>query len=148
MNPSLIIFTLYLFLAIYCAGSMTVLQLQHFALYPFVGKAIFKEYIKANNKAAILPAILPAILLLLTTIILLFFRPSFMSLLEVIISLFMNLVNIIATAIWQGRIHAQLEEIGYDESLINKLITTNWIRTSALLVQSLTAIYSIFSTLH
>src|SRR5579859_757329 len=100
MNSSLFIFILYLFFALYCTGSMMVLQIQHFALYPLVGKESFKEYIKANNKAAFLPAIVPAILLLITTIILLFSRPAFMSLTTVISSLIMNLINITSTAIW------------------------------------------------
>ena len=147
MNSSLFIFILYLFFALYCTGSMMVLQIQHFALYPLVGKESFKEYIKANNKAAFLPAIVPAILLLITTIILLFSRPAFMSLTTVISSLIMNLINITSTAIWQGKIHAQLEKVGHDEFLLKKLINTNWIRTLALLVQGLIATYCVFSAL-
>ncbi len=94
------IFAVYLFLAVYCAGSMAVLQLQHFALYPKVGKEYFKEYIQANNKSAVIPAIIPALLLLITTIILFFFRPTFVSSNVVIASILLNVVNIASTAIF------------------------------------------------
>lgn len=133
-------FTVYLFLSVYCVGSMTVLQLQHFALYPKVGKESFKEYIKANNSAAVLPAILPAIILLASTLLLIFVRPSYMSNTTAILSLVLNLVNIISTAIWQGRLHSHLANSGYNELLIHQLISTNWIRTIALFTQSVLAI--------
>src|SRR5258708_6077689 len=127
MTAASFIFAVYLFLAIYCAGSMTVLQMQHFALYPKVGHEYFKEYIHANNKAAFIPAILPALLLLISTVVLLFVRPAYMQVSFVIAALSMNLVNIISTAIWQGRIHGQLEKTGFNEELLNQLISTNWI---------------------
>jgi hypothetical protein len=65
----------------------------------------------------------------------------------VVASLAMKLVNIISTAIWQGRIHAQLEKVGFNEDLINQLVNTNWIRTIALLTQALIALYCVMSTL-
>ena len=142
MEKSKIIFAVYLFLAVYCAGSMTVLQLQHFALYRKVGKENFKKYLQANNKAAVLPAILPALLLFVSTIILLFYRPSFMPFNIAILSLILNSINLVSTAIWQGRLHGQLAEIGYSESLINQLVNTNWIRTAALFIQGVIAVYT------
>lgn len=57
------LFVVFLFLAIYNAGCMTALQLQHYGIYPAVGREGFAEYMRANNRAAALPTILPAILL-------------------------------------------------------------------------------------
>ena len=141
------IFAVYLFFSIYCAGSMTVLQMQHFALYPKVGQENFREYITANNKAAFIPAILPALLLFISTVILLFARPSYMPLSLTIASLVMNVVNVASTAIWQGRIHGQLQNTGFNETLLNELISTNWIRTAALLIQGLIALYCVMKTI-
>ncbi len=45
MTTSSSIFAVYLFFAIYCARSMAVLQMQHFALYPKVGQENFIQYI-------------------------------------------------------------------------------------------------------
>jgi len=67
----------FIFLAVYNAGCMTTLQLQHYAIYPAVGRENFAGYMRANNRAAALPTILPAMLLLLTSIAMLFYRPQF-----------------------------------------------------------------------
>lgn len=139
MNKTL--FAVFLFLAVYCAGSMSVLQLQHFALYPRVGQPEFKGYILANNKAAVLPSILPAVLLTVTSILLLFFRPGFMSREMALVCLVLNLINIISSVIWQGRLHAQLATTGYHSALINQLLRTNWVRTIVLFIQGLVAVY-------
>jgi hypothetical protein len=37
----LILYGIYLFLAVFNAGNMTTLQIQHYAIYPFVGKENF-----------------------------------------------------------------------------------------------------------
>jgi hypothetical protein len=140
METTKIIFAIYLFLAVYCAGSMTVLQLQHFALYPKVGPEYFKAYLQANNKAAVLPAIMPALLLLLTTLSLLFVRPTFMPLSSAVISFGLNVINVLSTAIWQGKLHAQLAVSDYEEGAVQKLVKTNWIRTAALLIQALISV--------
>ncbi len=75
----LIIYGVYTFLAAYNAGNMMSLQIQHYGIYSFVGKEDFKSYMIANNKAALIPAILPGMLMLIVSIILMFFRPVFMT---------------------------------------------------------------------
>ena len=52
---------IYLFLAVFIAGNMTTLQIQHYGIYKLVGKENFKNYMQANNKSALVPSILPAI---------------------------------------------------------------------------------------
>lgn len=84
----LIIYGLYPFIAAYNAGNMMSLQIQHYGIYPFVGKDNFKSYMSANNKAALIPAVIPGFLMLILSIVLLFFRPVFMTTLESILSLF------------------------------------------------------------
>ena len=74
----LALYGIYLFLAVFNAGNMTTLQIQHYGIYPFVGKENFKNYMQANNKSAVVPSILPAMLLLIVNIVLLFTRPVFM----------------------------------------------------------------------
>ena len=82
---ALILFGTFLFHAAYLAGNMTTLQIQHYGIYPFVGRETFKEYMQANNKSACIPSILPAMLLLLVNILLLFIRPQFITEIEVIL---------------------------------------------------------------
>ncbi len=125
------LFLAFLVLAIYNAGCMTVLQLQHYGIYSSVGKENFRGYMRANNRAAVLPTILPAVLLLLTSVVLAVRRPGFVRPYEAAIVVALNLVALVSTFLWQRAIHAQMAETGYDETSIRRLVATNWIRTSA-----------------
>ena len=136
----LILFGIYLFFALFNAGNMTTLQIQHYGIYSFVGKDNFKDYMNANNKSATLPSILPAMLLLFVNFVLLFIRPIFMSETEVILSFSLNIIAFVSTVIWQRKIQGEMAITGYDENKINLLLSTNWIRVIAFLTQSILAV--------
>jgi hypothetical protein len=136
----LFLFGLFLFLAVFNAGNMTTLQIQHYGIYPFIGKEGFNEYMQANNKSARIPSVLPAILLLLVNILLLFTRPQFISETEVILFLTLNIAALISTFTWQRKIQGQMAVTGYDENKINLLLLTNWIRTIVFLLQAIIAV--------
>ena len=86
-----------------------------------------------------MPAILPALLLLLVSLILLFARPAFMSPVEAGIAFGLNLAQLASTMIWQRKLQAEMAETGYDDAKIQRLLTTNWIRTVAFLIEALLA---------
>lgn len=130
------LYGLYLFLAVYAAGNMVTLQIQHYGIYPFVGKEAFRAYMQANNKAALLPSILPAMLLLLVSGALLVVRPSFMPAAAAIASLALNLGALLSTVAWQRKIQAQMAVRGYQESEVRHLLATNWLRTGLFLGQA------------
>jgi len=129
-----IIYGVYTFLSAYNAGNMMCLQIQHYGIYPFVGKENFKSYMNANNKAAIIPAILPGMLMLILSIILIFFRPFFMTTWEAIVSLTLNIIAFISTFKWQRKLQSDMANTGYDEEKIKLLLSTNWIRTIAFIL--------------
>jgi hypothetical protein len=124
-------FLVFLFLAIYKAGCMTTLQLQHYGIYPSVGKEHFADYMRANNRAAALPTIVPAMLLLLSSLALMLQRPGFIRPSETAAALSLNLVALLSTFLWQRPIQGHMAESGYDEAKIRRLIAINWIRTIA-----------------
>jgi len=130
-SSGLSLFVVLLFLAIYNAGCMTALQLQHYGIYPSVGRQNFAAYIRANNRAAILPTIIPALLLLLSSLTLLVRRPGFVRSYEAVVILGLNLVALLSTIVWQRPIQGRMTESGYDDASIRRLIATNWIRTIA-----------------
>ena len=130
----LIIYGIYTFLAAYNAGNMMSLQIQHYGTYPFVGKDNFKSYMSANNKAALIPAVIPGFLMLILSIVILFFRPAFMTTLESMLSLGLNIIAFISTFKWQRKLQSDMENTGYDETKIKLLLSTNWIRTIAFLL--------------
>jgi len=139
IEPSVITFVVFLFLACFNAGTMTTLQIQHYAIYPQVGSESFAAYLRANNRAALVPAILPAMLLLAASIILLVNRPTFMSGSEAFAAFTLNLIALVSSFVWQRRLQSEMAETGYDEQKVRLLIATNWIRTGAFLIQAVLA---------
>jgi len=137
---TLILFCALVFLSIFNAGTMTTLQIQHYGIYSFVGRDTFKEYIQANNRSARVPAIIPAQLLLIVNIVLLFTRPKFMHEYQVVIFLALNIIALISTFTWQRKLQGQMAVTGYDEDKIRQLVSTNWIRTVMFLLQAVLAI--------
>jgi hypothetical protein len=123
------VFVAFLLLAIYNMGCMTTLQLQHYGIYPAVGQEHFAAYVRANNRAATWPTIVPALLLLLSSVVLVVQRPGFVWPSEAIAGLGLNLVALLSTFVWQRPLHSRLAESGYDDAAVRRLIATNWIRT-------------------
>lgn len=139
MNAPLLLFGLFAFLAAFNAGTMTTLQLQHYGIYPSVGRDGFARYMQANNRAALLPAILPALLLLFVSLGLMFTRPRFMSSGEAAVMLALNGLQLASSIVWQRRLQAEMAKTGYDDAKVKLLLSTNWIRTLAFLVQAFVA---------
>ena len=136
----IILYGVFLFLAVYNAGNMLTLQIQHYGIYPSVGEENFKNYMKANNKSAMVPSIVPAMLLMLVNIILIFSRPAFLPRSIAILTFVLNVIAFISTITWQRKLQGDMAETGYDEIKILLLISTNWIRTLAFLIQSIIAV--------
>ncbi len=139
MNAPLLLFGAFAFLAAFNAGTMTTLQIQHYGIYPFVGRESFARYIQANNRAAVVPAIVPAVLLLVTSVLLVVTRPRFMNPGEAVAALGLNVIQLASTFVWQRRLQAEMAETGYDAGKTRLLVSTNWIRTVSFLVQALVA---------
>jgi hypothetical protein len=136
MTPALFFFGAFAFLATFNAGTMTTLQLQHYSLYPHVGRDAFTAYIRANNRAAFTPTILPAMLLLVTSLVLCVTRPSFMSARVAALIVVLNVVQLASSLIWQRRLQSEMAETGFDARKTRLLLSTNWIRTLAFLAQA------------
>jgi hypothetical protein len=144
----IILYGIYLFLAVFNAGNMLTLQIQHFGIYPSVGEANFKNYMRANNKSALVPSIFPAMLLMLVNIALIFSRPDFMPRYVAILTFILNVIAFISTITWQRKLHGDMAESGYDEIKILLLISTNWIRTFAFLLQAIISVATIMQAVH
>jgi hypothetical protein len=136
----LTLFIVFLFLAIYNTGCMTALQIQHYGIYPAVGREGFADYVKANNRGAVLPTIVPGVLLLLTSAGLVFFRPVFVTNFEGVEAFALNFFAFMSTILWQLRLHAEMAVSGYDEGKVRLLIRTNWIRVACYWLQAALAI--------
>jgi hypothetical protein len=136
MSGTLVLFVVFASLAAFNAGTMTTLQLQHYGIYSHVGAGSFAAYMRANNRAALVPAILPALSLLIVSALLVFARPHFVHIAEAIVAFALNVVQLASTFIWQRRLHSEMAETGYDAAKTKLLVSTNWIRTAAFLIQT------------
>jgi hypothetical protein len=145
---TVVVFGAFAFLAAFAAGTMLTLQLQHYSLYPLVGREGFARYVAANNRAAVVPTILPAMLLLATSIVLVLVRPAFMTRGEAIAALAFNLVQLASTFRWQRPLQAVMATAGFDGAKARLLVATNWIRTAALLAQAVLASVVVIGALH
>ncbi len=136
MQGSSIQFAAFLFLGLFNAGAMTTLQIQHYGIYPYVGRDDFKRYMQANNQAAFIPAVLPGLALFALSVSLVFGRPPFITFLEAAGCFLLNLAALISTFIWQRKLQEEMAATGYDDAKIKLLLLTNWIRTGAFLIQA------------
>lgn len=98
-------FAAFLFLALFNAGAMTTLQIQHYGIYPYVGRDDFKRWL-------------------------------FMTFIEAIGCFLLNLAALISTFTWQRKLQEEMATTGYDDAKIKRLLSTNWIRTGAFLIQA------------
>jgi hypothetical protein len=133
----------YVALSFYDTGMSWVLQLMHYPLYRDVGPAEFSQYIQHNNQRAVVPAILPALATLGVSLLLVWRRPVLIPAAMAVAAVLLNIVVLISTAIWQGRLHGQLVQAGKSEPAINRLVATNWIRTAAFSIQAIFALWII-----
>jgi hypothetical protein len=136
----LTLFIVFLFLAIYNTGCMTALQLQHYGIYPAVPKGGFAEYMRANNRAAVVPTIVPGMLLLLVSVWLAIFRPAIILPFEGYAAFWLNFFAILSTLLWPRRLQGDMAKTGYNEAKVSLLIRTNLIRTGCYWLQSALAI--------
>ncbi len=135
-----LILVLFIGLSLYNMGNMMSLQLQHYSLYPLIDPANFLNYIRGNNKAAILPAIMPGLTNMVLGVLLVLKKPETVSPSFAYLGLAMNLIALASTFIWQARIQGQMAHTGFDAMKIQTLITTNWIRTIAYSVNGIMSI--------
>ena len=140
MDASLFLFSLFLFLAVFNAGSHTCMQLQHYGVYPLVGRDGFATYMEAQNRAALIPAILPGFGNVIVAAMLMAYRPGFMSATAAGVALALNLISLASTFAWQRPLQASMAKLGYDEAKTRRLLATNWIRLGVFVAQGALAV--------
>ena len=136
MTPALIIFALFLFLTAYNAGVHLTLHIQHYAVYPLVGREGYAAYMEAQNRAAKVPAVLPGLALDLVAVALVAHPPSFVSPVEAWLALALNVVALFSTFRWQVPLQGEMAKSGWDERKFELLMSTNRIRPVAFLLQA------------
>jgi len=96
--------------------------------------------VRANNRGAVVPTIVPGMLLLLVSVWLAIFRPAIILPFEGYAAFWLNFFAILSTLLWQQRLQGDMAKTGYDEAKVSLLIRTNWIRVISYWLQSALAI--------
>jgi hypothetical protein len=81
---------------------------------PSVGKENFAAYMRANNRAAAVPTILPALSLLIVSVLLMVYGPGFIRMYEAAAGLVLNLIALESTLVWPRRIQGEMAELDPD----------------------------------
>jgi hypothetical protein len=126
-----------LFFTLYSTGAIWVLQLNHYPLYAKVGQQEFRDYMTAHNERILLPIVLPSIAAFISSLLLLWQRPVEIPSWSVWLVNAANAATLLSTIFVQGKAHQALADDGYSEILIQRIITTNWIRTAAWTINGL-----------
>lgn len=138
---------LFFMLSFYCFGAG---MLDSFALYHswlFVGEDEFAAVHQAAGQRIVLIFVLPTFVLTIITILLFWYRPSIIPKYLIWMALGCQLVSWLSSAFIQIPIQLELDK-GKDEALLNRLISTDWIRIIAwgiyivIIVQIIFRLYS------
>jgi hypothetical protein len=129
-------------LILYNNGVQAYIHYEAYPLIPFVGKSEFATYMTEYEKRLTIPLLAPYGLTLLVNIILLFTRPTGISVISVIILLVLNMAVAIVTMVVATPVYNQLKQ---GEAVMPRLMTINLLRLVLSTVSSVVALYLLFT---
>ncbi len=133
----MIAFMLTLALTWYMSGMIWSMQILEYPLFALVGPKEFPAYHRRHNRGLPLLVILPSLAAFASAVVVIFTRPARLPLWASIVVAVLDLFIIIATAVREAPLHAQLDREGYSATLIRQLVQGNWMRTALWTVNAL-----------
>lgn len=132
MNDILVQITVvsHLISTIFMTGVIWFVQIVHYPLFARVGESSFTEYERSHTRLTTWVVAPPMLVEAATAVLLVWLRPSSVTDLQVGIGLALVATNWLSTALLQVPCHTTLTE-GFNAAVIRRLVSTNWIRTSA-----------------
>ena len=122
---------------LYMTGVIMSMQLLEYPLFALVGPKEFPRYHAFHNRSLPVLVLLPTLLALLSSILLLWIRPSSAPLWLAILVVVCEAGIVASTAASQAPLHGKLDRDGFSAEVIATLVRTNWIRTALWIVSSL-----------
>lgn len=136
MNLPIWIFAANLISTLYLVGLIWTIQVVHYPSFQYADERTFQE-MESFHQTRITFVVMPLMLVEAgTSLWLLWTRPDFLSSWAVICGVLLIGAIWLSTFVLQVHIHGQLSE-GMDTRAIQRLVTTNWIRTIAWTVRGL-----------
>lgn len=123
-----LIFVIHVGATLFLTGLIWTIQIVHYPLFANVGTDVYKNY-QTRHMSRIAYIVAPAMFAeLVTAIYLALFSIAGINANYFRFGLALVLLNWISTWFVQSPIHGKLA-LDYDDALIKKLVTTNWLRT-------------------
>ncbi len=124
------VFLLNVLATFFMTGLIWFVQLVHYPLFAAVGQSSFVNYEVQHNNLTTYVVIVPMFIELITAVMLIWQRPSFMPLWLAWLGLALVGVIWFSTAFLQVPAHSVLT-LGFNELAHRNLLQTNWLRTLA-----------------
>ncbi len=131
--------------SLFLCGLIWVIQILHYPFFARLDRENYSDH-QQQHMFVISFLVIPVMLIELVTSVLLVLQPSDFRI-EFIIGLILVLSVWTSTFLVQVPIHQKLLQ-GYDRVTIQKLVSTNWIRTIGWTLKSILTIYVAFQLLH
>jgi hypothetical protein len=132
-----IFFTLTFALTFYCVGASFVESFVNYRTWALIGPAEFQAYHQALTPRILGTLVVPLVIQTIMSAGLFWFRPSPVPTSSISIAVAFNVIIWTTTLAIQIPIQRQLFTDGYSLELVNKLITTDWIRKVFLISDAL-----------
>ncbi|GAB3227742.1 hypothetical protein [Spirosoma arcticum] len=141
------VFLLYLLLTFYCFGAAMMNEFVEYQSWADLGQYIsasdFGKWHAATSQTMIPFLVLPMALLTLVAISLIWFLPSTIPRWMLWIVLGCHIIAWLSTILIQVPIELQFDQQGYSGPLMQRLLTTDWIRKGAFFVEIPVALWMV-----
>ena len=124
-------------LMFYCVGAAFVEGFVNYRTWELIGPSEFQAYHQALSPRIIGTLVIPLAIMTLMSVALIWFRPRAIPRAAILLAIAFIGINWIITLLIQIPIQRQLYANGYSLELINKLISTDWIRKAFLVGDAL-----------
>lgn len=125
------LFLISLATCLYMTGLIWFVQRVHYPLMAEVKREDYREY-QAKHERRTLPVVVLCMTLELASgLALIVWRPDWMALWTALVSAGLVGITWLSTAFLQVPCHGKLAELGFDQRIHARLVSSNWIRTIA-----------------
>ncbi len=136
-----ILFLIFVFTTFYNNGVQAYIHLEAYPLFAFVGTQELPAYLKEYEKRLPLPLLLPYFATVLSTILLLVFRPAQLSLVWLIVVLVLTLAVTVVTVVLATPVYNRYKQAGTITSAgMHELLRINVLRLALSTLSSLIVI--------
>lgn len=131
----------------YCAGADTIERFVNYQTWPWIPRAAFARYHRAQTAPIAWTIVVPQVLCVLSQLLLLFAMHDRPLQGIVILMLAASVAGIASTLLLQIPIHRSFSRHGYDVARLRRLLLTDWLRKAVDLLRMLLSVRLLWTLL-